>query len=1012
MNRVEVAINEGRCVLLFGGRALADAETLGELRRRSGIPAAVLSGDAPSPATRLDEFALAPALSREGGVICLVDAESADSVGLSQLATYVQNAAHKPRLVVAARAFSPFGLPPALRTLKFDHEKSKPRDFLFKLPVPAAAAAPAAAAPAPEKKKSGAPKISFAGREEELAWMAERTAGPVVVAGPLGIGKRWLVERALMGSTNRVPDFFIGRGSEADALFGRIAFHGREANDHRLAEALVKPDSRPAPAALAALAVDTLDKLDITWVIDGLDRVMRADGTFHRESRLELLLRAMLFGSYKARVVFTTTIAPRSYREGEGINLPILPLAGLKGKELHQIFEAYRVEDFPREHFGRISDRIHGHPLAARLFAVAVRDPEAREEFLESAKFFAMENAGDIEAIKRRVQKSVESLTDDERKDLALLAHFRMPFTAADCELTGVKRENRLVLLAKGLLEMVPDETRERTFYVHRLVDLTLPRRETSLYDLLEALGNQYIQASHKEKGSKAYVLALEGNRFLFESHRTRERSRMPFPDHDPALESLRGLIRGRQPRFDLAEQRLAECLKTDPANTELLLMKAELMAEAKVKGEEIAAVFAEAATRAPTPEVFHLECNFAERRGGNRNRAIAALEKGTAAFPESGRMKRRLAGHLLGAGRYDAAVTVLKEAMALEPMMPDTYGLLGEVYLTMGADHWGAAAEALAEARRLDPENTLHMARLGALLVETAGNDEAKLDEAQKVLEATVQADKKNFPAHLFLGRLLIDREGDLDRADWLLRGANKINDSAVGPVIERARIAARKGFYPEAEALLERTQKADPKNWHTFFARGELFERQGHVFNAGAEYQKALELAPEAAGGRFRVEAALGRMQALITSGAAIEMVKAAEAAAAAKPAPAGSGPKRNPGNTTKRRRKGGGGEASAVAEGSGGGEAGAAVEGSSAEGSSAEGDSAPGEASAERGGEAEGGGASGTAGTAEDFQMAPAAQAAGGAAEEASGEAASEFSAAGENDGADSFGGGEGA
>ena len=87
-------------------------------------------------------------------------------------------------------------------------------------------------------------------------------------------------------------------------------------------------------------------------------------------------------------------------------------------------------------------------------------------------------------------------------------------------------------------------------------------------------------------------------------------------------------------------------------------LMKAELLAETKAKGDEIAAVFAEAATRAPTPEVFHLECNFAERRGANRNRAISALERGAAAFPESGRMKRRLAGHLLGRAQPTAAST------------------------------------------------------------------------------------------------------------------------------------------------------------------------------------------------------------------------------------------------------------------------------------------------------------------------------------------------------------------
>ena len=270
------------------------------------MPSVVLGGDVPTGTQKLEEAALAPALSREGGVICLIEADGADSVGLGQLAAAVQNAPHKPRLVVVARAFNPFALPSALRTLKFEHEKGKPRDFLFRLPVPAPTAAnAAAAAPAPEpKKKSGAPRIAFVGREEELAWLGEHAAGPVVVVGPPGVGKRWLVEKALSGTEGRAPDFVLARGAEADSLYARIAGLGVDAGDKRLAEALQKPDQRPQPAALAALAAEVLATVPATLVIERLENVMRRDGTFHRESRLELLLRALLAGRYQARVIF------------------------------------------------------------------------------------------------------------------------------------------------------------------------------------------------------------------------------------------------------------------------------------------------------------------------------------------------------------------------------------------------------------------------------------------------------------------------------------------------------------------------------------------------------------------------------------------------------------------------------------------------------------------------------------------------------------------------------------
>ena len=946
MNRVLEAIKGNRCVLVFGGRALADAATLGELRHRGAIPAVVLTGEAPAPARRLSAEALAPAIMQEGGVICLIEADGNDSVGLTELARIVQGGTHKPRLVGVGRAFNVFSLPDVIKLLKWEHEKAKPKDFLFTLPVPAAPAPVAAAPVAEAKKKGGAPRIAFVGREEELAWLAERTSGPVVVSGPLGVGKRWLVEKALSGATDRAPDFVLGWGSEADALYARLAMLASEAGDDRLGEALKKPSERPAPAALAALAVESLANVKATLVIDRLDTAMRRDGTFHRESRLELLLKALLLGKYSARVIFVSTIRPRFYREGEGIDLPALELGGLKGKELHEIFDAYRVEDFARDNFGPISQRIHGHGLAARLFAVAVRDPETRDELMESARFMQMEDVSDLDGVRRRIDKTLKDLSDEERHDLTLLAHFRIPFTATEAELTGVKRESRLALLAKGLLDMVPDEGRERTFYVHRLIDAQLPARETSLFDLLQALGDQYVAASAKEKGSKQLALAQEGNRLLYEAHRTRDRARMPYPDHDGALEAIRGLVRGKKARPDLAEVKIAEVLKLDPANTEVALLRIELLQEKNLKAQEIAAAYAELAALAPTPEVFHLECNFCEKRGGGRKYAVQALERGVAAFPENGRMMRRLAGLYADAGKAEKAVEVLKQAMALEPMMPDSYGLLGELYLSLGQEQWGNARDALAEARRLDPSNTLHMARLGALMIETAAGDNAVLDEAQKLLEEAVITDKKNYAAHLFLGRLLINRGGDLERADWLLKNAARLQERAAAPLVERARIASRKQLWPEAEAQLDKAQKMDVGDYHSYFARGEMFELRGYVFNAVPEYQKAQERTLPGSAGRALVEAAIDRCAQLIASGAAQELVKAAEAPPAEGETTA---PQRNPGTTTKRRRRRGGkgrGNAEGVVEGGEAAEGGEVAEG---------GEAAPTEVAAPEAGEA---------------------------------------------------------
>ncbi len=907
MNRVEVAIQDSRCVLVFGSKVLAEADVLGELRRRPGIPATTLGGDLPSPCVALNADTMAHALAKEGGVICLVEADSIDAQGIQTLATLVQAAPSKPRLVVVGRAFNPFLLPAPLRLLKFEHEKKRAREFLQTLPIPVAPAPVAVVVEEPKKKAGGAPRASFSGREDELATLTGMldAGGPIVVQGPAGIGKRWLVEKALQGRPQkRVPDFYVGWGSEADSLYARIAMIASEAGDNRLAEALRSPATRPVPAELAALAVASLAAApETTLVIDRFEHVLRRDGTFHRESRFEMLLRALLLGGYATRLVFLSTIRPRFYRETEGAGLKLIELAGLKGRELHEIFDAFRVEDFPREHFGEIHNRIHGHPLAARLFAVAVREVEDRDELLESKKFMTMSGPGDLEVIRRRIQKAVDKLPEEERRALSALAHFRLPLTVADCDHVGVDRKTRLALLAKGLLDPRPeDNNSEKTFHVHPLVAGALGHRETSDYALLELLADHYAQKAEKSESHVRLAHAHEANRLYFEAHRIRNRYRMPYPDHDPSLESIRGMVRSKKPRFDLAEQRIIETLNLDPANTEVALMQAELAVATK---QDAGPVYTRIAELAPTPEVFHQEASFYQLKSSGRGKAAAALEKGAAVFPDNARLRRRLAGIYVDQNKLADAVRVLDEAMHLEPMMPDTYGLLGEINLLRGPDYYDQAEAALGEARRLDPENGLHMARLGALVFERGLDDAARLAQAQELLDLAVQADQKNYLAHLYLARVLLAVDGDLERADWLLKKAMKLDERASAPLVERARIAVKRQAWADADQLSEKAIRMEPGSAEGFLVRGEMCAAQGNIFVALSEFQRALERSTPGTKGRNRADDAIAKCKALIESGAAGEMLKLAEAAGIPVVEPRTDAARREPGKTTRRRR-----------------------------------------------------------------------------------------------------------
>ena len=223
MQRVEAAIRSHRCVLAIGGKLLQSPDVVMELRRRS-VPAVALSGEPVHPVQPLNAETIAPALSGEGGIIVLVEPETGgDARGLNELAEALKGAANKPRLFVAARAFNPFALPMGLRLLKFEHLKLRARDFLgqLSLEAPAPAPTPAARAPAaasdaqPSKDAPKAPRPTFIGREAELAALKEHLStdgGPILVHGPKGVGRRWLVEKAISDSgLERLPDLLRAR---------------------------------------------------------------------------------------------------------------------------------------------------------------------------------------------------------------------------------------------------------------------------------------------------------------------------------------------------------------------------------------------------------------------------------------------------------------------------------------------------------------------------------------------------------------------------------------------------------------------------------------------------------------------------------------------------------------------------------------------------------------------------------------------------------------------------------
>ncbi|MEC8194322.1 MAG: hypothetical protein VX944_10385 [Myxococcota bacterium] len=925
MNRVETAIREGRCVLAIGQQALSNPDVLNELRNRS-VPAVHLGGTAVDPVRALTAANLVAALGKAGGVLVLVEPDGAsDGRALSELGDLIKAAGTKPKVFVAARAFNPFMMPMNMRLLKVEGLKFRARDFVAALPVIDAPAAPAAAPVAKKKKGSDlgfkAPRAQFVGREDEcevLGGQLGEAGGPLIVVGPQGIGKRWFVEHALStAEVTRWPDFTFGEGAGADTLLARIAACTKEAGVDTLHAAL-KRNEAPTPAEIAALAAEALanDALaGSVWVLHGIDSLLdKRRGHLNAAGRLEMVVAAILESQPAVRLVFTTTVVPQLYTEGSSANLRVIELGGLKGSTLHALFEAHHAPECPRDRFGPIAERTLGHPMAARFFALSAAEEGDVDALLEQQRFLKLDEIDRRDALSRHIKRRMDGLTDEQRSHLASCALFREPATTEDLRQIGLDRKARLFLVAQGLLEQTPVDGNRR-YYVHAMVAKHLDFRAIYDFDAMQALGGRFHARSrdHEKKEGEftlGFACVQEGNRLLVESRRERSVLRLPYPDLDPFVSSIAGMMRRKKARLDIARARLNGLLKHHPGHPELLLLDAELRHAEKAPFEQVAGAFNEAQRRAPTPDVYMVEADIHSRTRA-RGKAARAMELAIKAFPANGRLYRRLATIYLDQNKIDEAIVLLKSAMTLEPLMPDTYGLLGEAYTAQGVVGWDNAIQAIDEALAIDADNPRHLARKAALLRDQAIASEdardALLVQADEAVKAALEIDKGYPAAQELAATLILDQGGDPEQALWFLSQALKRRETASG-LVQRARALVRAGTLEAVEGIIAKALKREPSNHAAFAVQADMWERQGQIFHAFESIKSAKERSPKESAARAAYEIHMKRLGALIESGAATEMMKAAghtEPAAEPTAADAG-GERRDPGTTTIRRPK----------------------------------------------------------------------------------------------------------
>ncbi len=888
MSRVERAIEAGRCALAVSGSLLRDPEVMLALAERASLTPMALAGPAVSPVSEVLPEGIARAVAQPGGVVVVVEPEGADANGINELGSLLKRGKHQPEVVVVARQFNPFAFP-ALAGMKVHHEKGRGKAFLKALPEPPADAAPAAelvekAVKKVKKKGSGidAPRMEFVGREHELEKLAGflGEGGPIVVSGPPGVGKTWLVEHALAASDLvRAPDVALGYDAGHDTLVGRIAAIAAEGGHTALLE-LLKGKHTPNElhdAVLAAVSDEAL--ADRVLVVHHLEFGLGRDLDFFRKSRLELLLLKLLTNPYAMRVVFLSQRQPTFTREGQGHAVRRQPVAGVMGKFLHEIFASYKAVEFAREKFGPISERIHGHPMAARMLAILTRVRQDTDKVIDDPKFLRMDELSDVEPLVKQLRKRIEKLPKKTREALAILSHVR---TDADGQLLAdlrITRDERLELLAAGLLDMVGTVEQKR-YRVHPLVRRQLRWREIHDFDTYRKLAELYGMRMRSSTGAQQLAFQQEVMRCTVQARALRDRPNSEIPDHDAWLDSCLAMLKAKEPRYDLVDQRLGECLNANAANSDAWILRLELAHRQGAKNEALQALFDKAVAVAPVPELFQTMAGLLLARR-SRNQAITVLEQGIEVCPadQTSRLRTRLSALLLRVGRRPEAIEQLTTAMELDPMLPDAYGLLGQARRDEGLDKLDDAEQLLREAVRLAPEDTVQTARLASLLLARArvatDNTSGLQAEAKEMLSEALKGEERAPEAHLLLAKLVRESAGDLDRADWLLKRARKHTDRTHERwrriSVERALVDMARGNLDGAENLIRQQIGKDPGNAEAFAALGHVLEAKDQFIPAHAEYQRAKERAPQGSLDAVYYEQQQQRVQGVIEAQAA---------------------------------------------------------------------------------------------------------------------------------------------
>ena len=926
MNRIETAIRQNNCALVAGSEFITRESSA--LIRDLSAPSAALNATETFEAITEDTFKHLTA----GGLVVLVEPNvSSDSAGLEQLSILLKSTGQKVRVLVVSKFFNRSAFPIALRMLNLQHLKMRgdhmakqlAKTFSEKAPQDSSSLNQLSAAlfgrgSEPSQSKSAAlpkieaPRPEFIGRESQLTdfkAMIEENGSAIVVHGPSGIGKRWLVKQALSDyDFTVIPTLNLSANFGADALMGRIAIAAKNQGEDKLFHAL-KPNKgrkgpqsrmRPSPKKLVELVINTLksDALEKhVFVISGVEYTLEHEtGHFYREGMLELIVGSMLRNELNAKVILLSTLAPRLYTEN---GLREVGLQGLEQSFIPQLFDAWHVGDQTESNGDSLHQQTHGHPLALRHVAIAKRDNKDLSELDDSNEEQLLDTIDDTKGLRKILRSCEHNLDESARKALYQLALLDFPADQSVLKAFDINRRLRSALLASGVLEQTPGHGGARQYYVHPLMRRTLPYRKLYDFDNMKVVAKtlqSLAKGAHSNNESlKSFAYIQSANVLLQNARAHKECWNLDVMFIDPLISNISDILNRPLPKGDKEKSKgllernirvaraLIDSAYSDcPNHPDALFHNLRLLQLQKADNDAFRAHFKRIRESGATPDSYHKEASFF-RNKRIIGEVVSVLQAAVKQFPHSGTLHRRLADSHFKAGNTTAAEAALTVAVNLQPKMPENFSLMGYILLHQGQDSWEAAQNAFDMARSLGPPSAVLLVREAELLRAQGllGSDTAQstafFNAAIEKLDEALERDRGHHSARVIKAKVLLDQidkrgdsatEEEITNLKELLRASLKRKDNAEA-FIQQARILIASNTHDDIERLLDKAYKIEKNRHEQYYIRGILYFKQENPDRAKQSFETAMQYTPKSAPEYGVYEAAAAQMLEMIKSG-----------------------------------------------------------------------------------------------------------------------------------------------